>query len=191
MGQKWPRGFKSHPHRFLTGLKKTAVALGKLTFLKMPSKNKNQIKWSAPEFNYYSKEKTWFIITGLIAGALFIWALVTRNILFALLIVLSYFSIIAYGLKKPKQVRLAISFRGIKIDKSLYEFDNLKSFWIFYNPPEVKEISLRSRKMIMPYVKIPLGEQNPVKVRRALIKYLPEKKQEESLIDTLARNFRF
>jgi len=152
---------------------------------------KNHLKWSTPEFTQYSKSKSWFIVTGLIAGGLFLWALLTKNLIFALLIGLSYFSITVFALKKPREINLAITAKGIEIDKTLYEFDNLKSFWIFYEPPQIKELSLRSKKTIMPYIKIPLGEQNPVKVRRLLMKYLPEKKHKESLIDNLARSLRF
>lgn len=149
------------------------------------------IKWIAPEFEYYPKGKGWFIIAGLIAAGLFLWALLTKNFIFALLIGLSYFSLSAYAMKKPRQIPLAITSKGVQIDNNIYEFENLKSFWIFYDPPQIREASLRSKKMIMPYIKIPLGEQNPVEVRQALLKYLPEKKQEESLIDNLSRNLRF
>jgi len=152
---------------------------------------KNYLKWSAPEFTHYNKDKSWFIITGLIAGGLFLWALSTKNLLFALLIGLSYFSITVFALKKPREINLAITAKGIEIDKTFYEFDNLKSFWIFYEPPQIKELSLRSKKTIMPYIKIPLGEQNPVEVRQTLLKYLPERRHKESLIDNLARSLRF
>lgn len=152
---------------------------------------KNHLEWTAPEFEYYRKDKSWLITVSLIAAGLLLWALFTKNIIFALLIGLSYFTIIVYGLKKPALVKLAITPKGVKINQTLYEFDNLKSFWIFYQPPRVKEISLRSKKIIMPYIKIPLGEQNPVEVRRILLKYLPEKRHKESLVDNLARNLRF
>jgi hypothetical protein len=153
--------------------------------------SKNYLQWTAPEFAQYKKSKAWFVTVGLIAAGLFLWALLTKNILFALLIGLSYFSVITYALKKPRNIRLAITPKGVKVDKILYGFDDLKSFWIFYDPPRLKELSLRSRKLIMSYIKVPLGEQNPVEVRRILIKYLPERKHEESLIDNLARQLRF
>ncbi len=152
---------------------------------------KNNLKWTAPEFEYYTKSTSWFVITGGIAGLLLLWALFTKNFIFALLIGLGYFTIIIYGLKRPKNIRLAITPKGVKINQTLYEFENIKSFWIFYNPPEIKELSLRSKKTIMPYIKIPLGEQNPVEVRQALIKYLPERKHKDSLIENMARQFRF
>jgi len=149
------------------------------------------IQWSAPEFEHYQKSKSWFLITGGIAAVLLLWAIFTKSFLFALLIALGYFTIAIYAAKRPKQIQLAITPKGIKIEKSLYEFENLRSFWIFYDPPEIRELSLRSKKSIMPYIKIPLGEQNPVEVRQILIKYLPEKKHRESLIDNLARQTKF
>ncbi|PIV10384.1 MAG: hypothetical protein COS49_00800 [Candidatus Portnoybacteria bacterium CG03_land_8_20_14_0_80_41_10] len=152
---------------------------------------KNNLEWTAPEFEYYRKDKSWLVIAGLIAAGLFLWALLTKNIIFALLIGLSYFTVITYGLKKPASVKLAVTAKGIKINQALYEFDNLKSFWIFYQPPQIREISLRSKKTIMPYIKIPLGEQNPVEIRKILLKYLPERRHKESLIDNLSRSLRF
>lgn len=152
---------------------------------------KIHLKWIAPEFDHQEKDRSWFIIFGLIAAGLFLWAVLTKNILFALLIILSYFSLSIYAVKKPKNLKLAITSRGIRIDKTLYEYDNLRSFWIFYNPPHHKELSIRSRKTVMPYIKIPLGEINPAEVRKYLVKYIPEKKQEESLIDNIARNLRY
>jgi hypothetical protein len=163
----------------------------KPTKKKQVQKMKSDIQWTAPEFEYYPKSKNWFIATGLIAGLLLLWTIFTKNIFFALLIILSYFLVTIFALKKPNQVRLSIKPNGIKVNQITYRFDNLKSFWIFYEPPKVKELSLRSKKTIMPYIKIPLGEQNPVQVRQVLIKYLPEKKHKESLIDEFVRQIRF
>jgi len=159
--------------------------------IKKTKKNLDQIEWTAPEFEHYQKSKSWFLVLGLITIGLFIWALWTKNVLFALLIGLSYFSLSVYALKKPRDVSLAIDPRGVRINKTIYDFDSIRSFWIFYEPPYTRELSLRSRKTFMPYIKIPLGEQNPVEVRDFLIKYIPEKKHVESLVDNLAKSLRF
>ncbi len=151
----------------------------------------DELKWSAPEFEYYPKNKSWFLVVSLLAAILFIWPLLTKNFIFAILIGLAYFSIIVYGQKKPNEISLAISAEGVKVNKTLYNFDSLKSFWIFYDNYGLKELSLRSKKNIMPYVKVPLGEVNPVDVRRILLQYLPERKHQESFVDNLTRNLRF
>ena len=154
-------------------------------------KLKTGLKWTAPEFFYFKKTEIWFAVSGLITIALFIWALWTRNIFFAFIIILGYFIVIAYAIKKPLNITVNITPEGVKIDRTFYSYNNLKSFWIFYTPPELKEISILSRKKVMPYIKIPLGEQDPIEVRKVLIQYLPEKKQDESLIDNLSRQLRF
>jgi len=156
----------------------------------MPQTN-NQLQWSAPEFNYYSKGKNWMIIPGFVAAGLLLLAIWTANFLFALLIVLSYFSLMVYGFKKPRLVEITVAPRGVKVAEKFYQFDDLKSFWVFYEPPELKEISLHSKKLTSPYIRLPLGEQNPVEARSVLIKYIPEIKQDESLIDKAFRNMRF
>ena len=113
-------------------------------------KKKAYLRWTAPEFNQYEKSRSWFIIAGLITVLIFAWAIFAGNFVFALLVGLSYFTITIYALKKPRTISLAITPRGIKVDEAIYNFDNLKSFWIFYDPPELKEVSLRSKKLMMP-----------------------------------------
>ena len=159
--------------------------------IKPTKKKKYSLEWKTQEFQHYPKDQSWFIISALIAFGLIIWAAFSKNFLLILLIILGYFSIVVFALKKPRKIRLAITSKGIMIDESIYAYDNLKSFWIFYDPPEVSELSLRSKKTIMPFIKIPLGGENPVEVRKLLLKYLPERKQEESLIDNLARSLKY
>jgi len=111
-------------------------------------KSKSSLKWKTPEFEYYKNSQSWFITIGIIAGILFIIAIFTKNFLFGLLIAISSFLIFTYSLKKPDNVKLSIGPKGIQINNVLYEFENLRSFWIFYNPPEIKELSLRSKKQL-------------------------------------------
>jgi hypothetical protein len=43
----------------------------------------------------------------------------------------------------------------------------------------------------MPALKIPLGSTNPLQVREILIRFLPEKKQDDTIIDILSRRLGF
>jgi hypothetical protein len=96
-----------------------------------------------------------------------------------------------FGSRKPRIISFEISGRGIKIAKRLYPYDNLKSFWIHYDPPRKSELSLESKKAIMPYITIPLGDIDPNIIRDRLIKLLPEKKHEESIIDNISHYLGF
>lgn len=149
------------------------------------------IAWIAPEFEYREKSKNWLLFAAVIAFALFLFALLTENILFALLVIIAFFALLSYGFKQPHEIKFAVTAKGVRIESTLYPYENLRSFWIFYQPPDIMILSIHSKKTVMPYIKIPLGNQNPVPVRRLLIKYLPEKRQQESLIDHLSRRLKF
>jgi hypothetical protein len=48
-------------------------------------------------------------------------------------------------------------------------------------------LSLHSKKTFLPYIQIPIGNANPIKIRETLLQYLPEIKQEFSALDRLER----
>ncbi len=168
--------------------------LKKNKFKKKSTKNKEKtatLEWTAAEFKYYKKNKKWFFFLFLIGFILVIIAILSKNFLFALGVIISCFVIYLYANKKPKKIKFALKGNGIKVGKQLYLYENLRSFWINYHPPHIKELSLRSKKSLVPYIKIPLGNQNPVEVRRFLLKYLPEKEHEESIIDNWTKKLGF
>ena len=150
-----------------------------------------KIEWTALEFKKYKKSKKWFVFPTLIALIIIIAAILTKNFLLAIAIILTAFIVRIYAKKEPRKIKFSISGKGIQIDKNIYRFEDLKSFWIFYEPPKVKEISFRSKKTFMPYIKIPLGNQDPNKARELLLKFLTERKHSESIIDEWTRKIKF
>lgn len=89
--------------------------------------------------------------------------------------------------KNPKPIKCKIKSEGIQVNNELFPYENLKSFWIFYDPPYHQELSIRSRKALTGYIRIPIGEEDPVKIRELLLKFIPEKRQEEAMVDSFAR----
>lgn len=149
------------------------------------------IQWRAPEFEKYEKSKTWFIVAGIFFLGLIGLSIWMKSPSMIVSFALMGLVIFLFALRKPRQVKFAITSKGIMVNERLYRFDDLKSFWIFYDPPEIKKISFESKKTLKPYIIIPLAEQNPVEVRKILVKFLPEIEQEESVIDVLARRLKF
>ena len=150
-----------------------------------------KISWKAPEYVYIKKPADWYWLVGIIAAGFFILALAMKNFLFAALLVIAAFIVMLYGTKKPRIVSFEISSRGVKIGKKLFPYEYLKSFWIQYDPPLKKELSLESKKSFMPYVILHLAELDPNIIRNYLIKLLPEKKHEESLIENIGHYLGF
>ena len=153
--------------------------------------NLQEFEWEAPEFEKKEKNKSWFIAPAIVAIGLGIFALLTDNVLFLIVILLGFFTFYIYAKKEPRIIKFKINEKGIEIDGKLHDFESLRSFWVFYNPPEQKEISFRSRKTFFPYIKIPLAEQNPNEIRKYLLKFLPEKHHTESIIDIWMRRVGF
>ncbi|MBI2609827.1 hypothetical protein HYW53_01465 [Candidatus Giovannonibacteria bacterium] len=147
--------------------------------------------WEAPEFEYHEKRSDWYWAVGIVTIAFFAVAIILQNFLFAILILLAGLSFSMYGAKRPRVISFAITSRGLKIGKVLYPFDNLKSFWLNYDPPHVKELYIISKKVFMPQISIPLGNANPNQIREHLLKFLEEKEIHEPLSETIARFFRF
>ena len=150
------------------------------------------IKWQAYEFEYFEKSQAWFFISGIVAIGLLTWALWSKNFLFAILIFVGYFTVVAYAIKKPRLIDFSIEQKGIKIDNTLHHYEKLRSFCIFENPElKIKELSLRSKRKTMPYIKIPLAQQNPEEIKAVLANFIPQKKHKESIIDGISRLIKF
>ena len=153
--------------------------------------NLQEFEWEAPEFEKREKSKSWFVAPAIIAIGLGIFALLTDSVLFLIVILLGFFTFYIYAKKEPRIIKFKINEKGIEVDNKLHDFDSLHSFWVFYNPPEEKDISFRSKKTFFPYIRIPLADQNPNEIRKYLLRFLPEKHHHESIIDIWMRRVGF
>lgn len=149
------------------------------------------ITWRAPEFERKGKSIEWFLGLGAALFCLIIFGFLTRNYFFAVLVVLTGFVLVQYARKEPQNRTFAISDSDLTIDAQRYPIESFSSFWIFYDPPRLKELSFRSKQRFMPYIRIPLANQDPVAVRRALIGQLPERKHRQWFFDEVVERLGF
>jgi len=145
------------------------------------------LEWQGPEYEHYPKEKKWYLVASLILSAIIIYALIINSPIMAITFVL--IGVIGYIQleKSPRILSFKITHEGIFAGKDFFDFDNIKSFWIFYQPPHTKILSLHSDAILMPYVHIPVHQIDPVKLREILLDFIPEKKQKPSVIDVIER----
>ncbi|MBI2451178.1 MAG: hypothetical protein HYV52_02480 [Parcubacteria group bacterium] len=144
-------------------------------------------EWQGPDFEKKERGKNWYWIAGISAATLIIISIIFKNYLGALVFFL--FTAIFYfeNKKQPKIYNFQISPNGIAIGSRHYKFNELESFWIFNEPPT---LSLESKNTLTPYIKIPLGNQEPLQVREFLLKFLLEKEQEEGLTDIIVKKLK-
>jgi len=145
------------------------------------------IKWEAPEYEYIPKSPNWFWSVGIIAAAAAFAAILLGNVLFAILALLGGFTMILYGARKPKKVLFSLTSRGIQIENRLFPYENIRSFWIHYDPPYRKLLTVELKKMFMPFVFIPLSDIDPNIIRDHLLKFTKEKRHEESITEILTQ----
>jgi hypothetical protein len=150
-----------------------------------------QIRWEAPEYTHREKNREWYISFCIIALALFIAALLFKNILFSIVIALI---VLAVGLnikRLPETFLFEANRVGIIINKRFYPYSFLYSFWVDRTEPESPKLLVTSKKLLMPMIIIPLGEQNPDELRNFLANYLPEQELMEPLSHKILEYFGF
>ncbi len=149
------------------------------------------ISWETPEYPAYQKSTDWYWWVGLVAVVLLGFAVWQRSFLFGVFILIAWFTTMLYAVRPPKTIRVAVTESGIAVEDTLYPWNNIKSFWIFYRPPLIRDLSLESKKTVMPYIKIPLGETDPQQIKKIISAFIPEVEQKESVIDNLSHLARF
>jgi hypothetical protein len=146
-----------------------------------------QISWEAPSFYFNPQKRYLSLLVGALAlggaGMLFF----NRDTLTAIFLLLSSLVLMLYSGKRPEISRIRIDQTGITVGNNMYQYKDLKSFWIHYDPGNMKELSLESRKWYIPYVKVSIENKNPLVIRSLLVNFLAEKEHEHSLIDIISR----
>ena len=144
-----------------------------------------KIQWNAAEYEHKKHSTDWFWAVGIIALSLAVTAIIYKNILFAVFIVLSAFTLLLYSARKPQVLYFELNQKGVRIGDALYPYHTLKSFWLRENNNGVKLI-LESQKVLMPHMSIPLSpEVNVDAVRAFLLVHLPSEEQKESVSEAL------
>jgi hypothetical protein len=147
-------------------------------------KNQNSIHWQAFEYEHRERSPDWFWAVGIITIALSVTAIILHNVLFAFVIILSGFVLSLYAARPPKEIGVVIDDRGVRVEKTFYPFHSLESFWLEEMESGYK-ILLKSQRLLMPYIVIPLGEADPEEVHSQLRRHLPEIFHSESSLQKL------
>ncbi len=147
------------------------------------------VEWKFPEYTKRTRSKTWYVVVGLLVALALIYAIWTMNILFAVILVLGVFIIAIQNFQPARNVSVLIGEDGVVIDESFYPYKILKSFWIIYEPPEVKYLYLGFKTSVRGQLSIQLNDVNPITVREMLLNYIDEdiEKEDEDINETFSR----
>ena len=145
--------------------------------------------WMVDEYERHERGPVWYAVAFLIGLSFVMYAIVTRNFLFAVVVIMAGVIIALSAMREPQQIPFLITTRGIALGHQFVPFKDLRSFWILYEPPQTKNLYVDFRSPITPHLVIPLGEQDPVELRQTLLEFLGENEtqEEEPLTDVLGR----
>lgn len=144
------------------------------------------LEWQTPEFSPLPgsvRGAGWVAFFFVILTA---YAVITNNPIMAFTFVLFATVIFLRMRKQPGTLSCSINASGIRFGSDWYDFENIRSFWILYEPDD-RRILLETNGALAPFASIPLGDTNPTAVRELLIRFIPEKRSDPGIVDTLAR----
>ena len=142
-----------------------------------------KITWETVDHIKEEKSSDWFWIVGIVAVAIAVLSIFFGNLLLALLILLAASTSFMLVHSVPRIIEYELNRKGLRVGDVLYTYSGLDSFWVIDEDGYDRDrILIKSRKMFMPMMTIPLGETvHPDDARDFLLDYLEEEEMSEPL----------
>lgn len=144
--------------------------------------------WTFQEYEKHSRGKWWHILIIGFSVLLIGYGVLTSNMLFAMIIVIADIIIFLHAKNEPHDLIFAITEDGILIQHQFIPHKQIQHFWIAYHPPIVKKIYFQKKSSILPPLSIPLEDQNPLEIRKLLLKFIDEHREREDETTSEALN---
>ncbi len=141
------------------------------------------ITWQALEYHHEPKGTDWFWAVGIVAVCIAITSIIYGNILFAILIMIATAALFMYAVRLPELIEFELNNKGVVIEEKMYPYATLQSFWVedFDNRHPHMKLLIKSQKLTMPLIVIPISGVHPEDIREFLLNYLVEEEQFEPL----------
>ncbi|MDP2642101.1 MAG: hypothetical protein Q8P21_02325 [bacterium] len=144
-----------------------------------------KIEWDAHEYEHKERSPDWFWAVGIIAISIAIASVIFGNIIFGILVLIGAFALSLFANRPPGTIHIVVDERGVTRAKVRYPYDTLESFWIDTDHPHNK-IIIRSKKMFMPLIIVPLGESVDVEeLHENLSQFLAEEYHSLPLVEKM------
>ena len=152
--------------------------------------DKPVFSWQSPEFVRYKRDNKWLvyfimasIVLCVVLGFMQIWSGVV-------LVAVAAIVFIILSESHPKIINSAIYAEGLVIDDKVYNYEQLKSFWISFGDLPKAKFQLVGR--LAGQIVMPLGDEDPEQIRLFLSKHMPEEEDRgEDVTDMINRILRF
>jgi hypothetical protein len=151
-----------------------------------------EIMWEAPEFEYHEKDVSWYWITIIIAALIIAFAILTRNFLFGLFVVVAEPLLIMLANQKPRIIPFLLTDTQIEVgahkSHALKEFESWSAADIGGGWADIA-FNFRARLKIP--LKILVPHDTLDEIRKNLKTVLREVEHETSLIEAIEKLIKF
>lgn len=149
-----------------------------------------KIEWDAHEYEHKERNQDWFWAVGIIAVSVAIASIIFGNVIFGILVLIGAFTLTLFANRAPEKIHITVNERGVARGNIFYSYSTLESFWIDTEHSHPK-IILKSQKMFMPLIIIPLGVIDVDNLHDNLSKHLTENMHELPFIEKVLEYFGF
>lgn len=149
-----------------------------------------EIKWTAPEYIHTDKTSDWYWIVGIISITIALISIILNNVIFAILIIISGFTLSLFSSRKPQNIEIKIDGQGVVFGKIFYPYKNLESFFI-ETKDNYPRILLKSKSYISPMIKILIHPDDENEIENILLSHIPKEDMTESIFEKLLIYFGF
>ena len=125
--------------------------------------------WESPEHHYIEgrgNDRYW--ILGIVAISIFVVAILLKNILFGILILLAASVVFLLSAKEVRIIPFAVTTRGIRIDDKLFPYGTLESFYIDEDNPQGPQLLVKAKRYFMPLMIIPIPDDGILEIEEII-----------------------
>jgi hypothetical protein len=133
---------------------------------------KNSYSWTAPEFIFKEKTVDWYWAIGIITVSSVVAAIIFKNYLFAVLLVMGGFAITMLGKHKPSLVEFTIDETSIHAKGYKYVLEELKGYMI---DTRGNNLVIETTAILMPVIFIPLSEDIDMMMLKSFLSKVDQK----------------
>ncbi len=144
------------------------------------------LRWKAHEYDHYERTTDWYWAVAIITFSIIILSILFSDYLFAIVTLIGVFTLVLFTYRPPKLISYELNRKGVLIEKTLYPYVGLESFWIADHHEFVEpKLIIKSTKVVMPYIIIPLIDVDPEDVHDILRTVIAEEEHHEPLAHKL------
>lgn len=154
-----------------------------------------RFSWVTHQYERHERSNDWYWILGIVAAIGVALSIVFQNYLLAILIALGATMIGILANREHEELRVEILGKGIHINKNLYPYKKIKSFWMYQATTRQGlqyRMILEIARPLLPFFTIQLDPKvDLVQLREYLRTRILEKEHREPALDGIMRNLKF